>query len=174
MIDLGGLDIDLTYEDGLRLSELLGTRAELAYDLDHIMMYSMASIVALTIIMLVCWASIAATLYISKLETEYGERVYENSAEYATYKPKPRLLYKVSVKQDHQTFGFLSGERQWYKQAEYTLSPLRIAVVTLLPMLVPIIAGVVLMPMWFEYDLSGQLAGVDAQIEELLSRYGVI
>lgn len=170
MMDLGGLD--LTYEDGLRLSELLGTRAELAYDLDHIWMHSMSAIVCLMAVVLVSWIAIADILYMAKLDTVYGERVYEDSADYPDFKPKPKLLYRSEVKQDYQTHGFLGGGRElWYKQTEYTLSLLRIAVVTLLPMLVPIIAGIVLIPMWFEYDLSGQLAGVDAQIEELVSRY---
>ena len=170
-IDLGGLDLDLTYEDGLRLSELLGTRAELAYDLDHIWMHSMSAIVSLIIVVLVSWVSIADTLYLTKLDTVYGERVYEDSADYPDFKSKPRLLYRSEVKQDCQTYGFFGGEREWYKQTEYTLSLLRILAVTFLPMLIPIIAGLVLIPMWFEYDLSGQLAGVDAQIEELISRY---
>ena len=169
MIGLGGLD--LTYEDGLRLSELLGTRAELVYDLDHLMMYSMSAIVALIVVMLAFWVFIANTLYLTKLDTEYGERVYEDSADYPDFKPKLRLLYRSEVKRDYQTYGFLGGERKWYKQTEYTLSLLRILAVTFLPMLIPIIAGIVLIPMWFEYDLSGQLAGVDAQIEELVSRY---
>ena len=170
-IDLGGLDLDLTYEDGLRLSELLGTRAELAYGLDHIWMHSMSAIVSFMVVVLVSWVFIAATLYMAKLDTVYGERVYEDSAGYPDFKPKFKLLYRSEVKQDHQTYGFLGGERKWYKQTEYTLSPLRILAVTFLPMLIPIIAGIVLIPMWFEYDLSGQLAGVDAQIEELISRY---
>lgn len=174
MIDLGGLDLDLTYEDGLRLSELLGQRAELAYGLDHIWMHSMSAIVCLMVVVLVSWIAIADILYIYKLGTEYGERVYEDSADYPDFKPKPRLLYRSKVKQDCQTYGFLGGERKWYKQAEYTLSLLRVLAVTSLPMLILIIAGIVLILMWFEYDLSGQLAGVDAQIEELLSRYGVI
>ena len=171
MIDLGGLDLDLTYEDGLRLSELLGQRAELAYELDHIWMHSMSAIVSLMVVVLVSWIAIADILYITKLDTEYGERVYEDSAGYPDFKPKPRLLYRSEVKQDYQTYGFLGGERKWYKQTEYTLSLLRVLAVTFLPMLIPIIAGIVLIPMWFEYDLSGQLAGVDAQIEELISRY---
>lgn len=174
MIDLGGLDLDLTYEDGLRLSELLGTRAELAYALDHILMHSLSVVIALIVILLATWMFIASVIEMFKKDKEYSERVYEDNAEYGTFKPRPRLLYRAEVREDCQAFGYFGKETKWYKQTVYTLSRLRIAVVTFIPMLALIIVGVVLILVFAEYDLTRQLAGVDAQIEELLSRYGVI
>lgn len=172
MIDIG--NIDLTYEDGLRLSELLGQRAELAYSLDHILVHSLDAILTILIVVFLAWVAIMVYVYCFNMGTLYSEKVYEDDVRFETFKPEFKLLYKGNLIQDYETFSYILKDRSQYRQAEYELSKTRIAIVTLVPMLILAFAGVVLVVMYGEYDLSRQLAGVDAQIEELLSRYGVM
>ena len=40
-IDLSDINVDLTYQDGLRLSELYGQLGAIQYDIEHIVMSSM-------------------------------------------------------------------------------------------------------------------------------------
>lgn len=177
-MDLGGLDLDLTYEDGLRLSELLGTRAELVYELDHIWMHSIVTIILLTILLLFPWAVATNLIYDSLDWSFFGRKVFEYDEDYDTFEPKRKWLYRGRVEEGHTTSRMYDPETNSRvvksfacKQAVYTLSNIRVAAATLVLFAVLIVLVAVLVVMWGEYDLTRQLAGVDAQIEELVSRY---
>lgn len=174
MIDIG--NIDLTYEDGLRLSELLGQRAELAYSLDHILMNSLLSLIAIVALVVGMWA---VALLFAPYADKWGIKLYEDEEGYDTLKPRFSLFYKGEVVTGTEWSDFYDTARHIhpkyeYKQVKYVVSPIRTAVnLAILFIIIGVLAAVLIIG-WCEYDLSKQLVGVDAQIEELLSRYGVV
>lgn len=172
MIDIG--NIDLTYEDGLRLSELLGQRAELAYGLDHILMNSLVPLIAIAVLTVGMW--VVACLLFTPYADKWGNKVYEDDEGYDTLKPRFSLLYKGEVETGTEWSSFYDPERHSlkYKQVKYEATPIRTAVNMAIPFIIIGVLAAMLIVGWCEYDLSRQIVGVDAQIEELLSRYGVI
>ena len=175
MIDIG--NIDLTYEDGLRLSELLGQRAELAYSLDHILMNSLVLLIAISVLIVGMW--VVACLLFTPYADKWGRKLYEDDEGYDTLKPRFSLLYKGEVVTGTDWTDFYDPERHIhpkyeYKQVKYEANPIRTAMSLAIPFIIIGVLAAVLMVGWCEYDLSRQIVGVDAQIEELLSRYGVI
>lgn len=179
MIDIG--NIDLTYEDGLRLSELLGQRAELAYSLDHILMHCFSTIIAIAIVFVLLGIAVRVLFAPSPSDVikDMGSKVYKGEEGYDTFRPSHKWLYKAEVVHDEEWTDLYnpatrSVQTYEYKYARYTPNGISVALAIAMPQLVFCALAIIMFVAWSEYDLSKQLVGVDAQIEELLSRYGVV
>ena len=63
-IDLSNINIDLTYQDGLRLSELYGQMSTIEYDLSHLAMTSLIYVILICALMtLVYYLIVGNALY---------------------------------------------------------------------------------------------------------------
>ena len=64
-LDMGNINIDLTYQDGLRLSELYGQLGELQYNLEHLDFIIMQDHLVTTALLIFLFALIGVLVYLA-------------------------------------------------------------------------------------------------------------
>ena len=64
-IDLSDINVDLTYQDGLRLSELYGKLGELQYNLEHLDFIIMQDHIVTTVLWIFLFALIGVLVYLA-------------------------------------------------------------------------------------------------------------
>ena len=64
-LDMGNINIDLTYQDGLRLSELYGKLGELQYNLEHLDFIIMQDHLVITALLIFLFALIGVLVYLA-------------------------------------------------------------------------------------------------------------
>ena len=64
-LDMGNINIDLTYQDGLRLSELYGKLGELQYNLEHLDFIIMQDHLVTTALLIFLFALVGVLVYLA-------------------------------------------------------------------------------------------------------------
>lgn len=64
-LDMGNINIDLTYQDGLRLSELYGRLGELQYNLEHLDFIIMQDHLVTTALLIFLFALVGVLVYLA-------------------------------------------------------------------------------------------------------------
>ena len=187
LTDIIGSDINISYEDGLRLSELMGQHDQLMYRLDHLLMSSSWGIVlAVFVATIVYWLIFSTIRDAIRSECKGSDVMYEGNAEYETFKPRKSILRKVKVSEGvrrytkHEYFNQpdtgLPAYRpitieEKYKEAKYEprMWPYDLFSLAVLAL---IVAGITWGCMELnEYFINSDLANVNGQIDGILERY---
>ena len=143
-----GLDIDLTYEDGLRLSELSGALAKAEYSLDHIITANLEIIALPAVIGIIaaCWLMLI----------------------WSTPRPTLRLRGRESGSAEERIAIYESEMEAWRTVNNRAL--VKSATVAS----VVVIALVILLYVGYTAMLEGDIIGYRAQIDAILSKYEVM
>lgn len=187
LTDIIGSDINFTYEDGLRLSELMGQHDQLLYQLDHLFMASSWGIIlAVFVATIVYWLIFSIIRDEIRSECKGSDVMYEGNAEYETFKPRKSILRKVKVSEGvrrytkHEYFNQpdtgLPAYRpitieEKYKEAKYEprMWPYDLFSLAVLAL---IVAGITWGCMELNaYFINSDLANVNGQIDGILERY---
>lgn len=187
LTDIIGSDINISYEDGLRLSELMGQHDQLMYRLDHLLMSSSWGIVlgvmVAFIVYLLIFGNIRGEI---RSDCKGSDVVYEGNAEYETFKPRKSILRKVKVSEgvkrytkheyyNHPETGLPAYRpitiEEKYKEAKYEPRMWPYDLFSL-AMFVLIVVGITWGCMELnEYFINSDLANVNGQIDGILERY---
>lgn len=142
-IDLSNINVDLTYQDGLRLSELYGELGAIQYDLDHLLMSSLLPTI------LVCAFVGFIYLMIMLVVTDTIKK------EWFCYNCK----YTNS-----------SDPWVWYKRGKYAYTLICIGIIALLILIFyGIFVGIECI---MDYCLNRKLVSTQMQIDAILMKYG--
>lgn len=136
-------DINISYEDALRLSELYGQQSELTYSLQHIMMESMSYIVITIVAMVVTYMVLYFAMYMC-----YDSNMFDLRLD-RTLDPTGKAIAEDEANE------------------AFRRKMLALAVV----MAVVTVALCMLAPMVVEYSLNLELVNVESQIDAILERY---
>ena len=187
LTDIIGSDINFTYEDGLRLSELMGQHDQLMYKLDHLLMSSSWGIVlAVIVAMLAYWLVFGTIRDEIRSNCKGNDIVYENDSAFETFKPKGSILRKVRVREGEKrepksdyfndpvtgmpSYRTVYVEKK-YKEAKYEPRMWPYDLFSL-AMLALIVVGITWGCMELnEYFINSDLANVNGQIDGILERY---
>lgn len=167
-LDMSGLDLNLTYEDGLRLSELMGQRAEIMYSLDHIWAHSAPLSIILGICMFVIVFGIILLFdeFVYDMYPSSSTAVYEDTEKEAFdgYKRRRRFGYRSRM----YTGSDYNGR---YRCTRYEpIRGVRLALMFGIPLLAAVLVAVGVTEL-SGYFAEKDLIGVEAQIESILERY---
>lgn len=136
-------DINISYEDALRLSELYGQQSELTYSLQHIMMESMSYIAITTVAMVVTYM----VLY------------------FAMYMCHDSNMFNIKWDKTLDLTGKAVAKDKANEAFRRKMLALAVA------MAVATVALCMLAPMVVEYSLNLELVNVESQIDAILERY---
>lgn len=136
-------DINISYEDALRLSELYGQQSELTYSLQHIMMESMEYIAITVVAMVLSFMVIYFAMYVCHDSNMFDMRFIKG----------------------------LSSEEKAERKREATERFRRRVLALAIVMAVATVALCMLAPTIVEYSLNLELVNVEAQIDAILERY---
>ena len=187
LTDIIGSDINFTYEDGLRLSELMGQHDQLMYKLDHLLMASSWGVILAVIAAIFVYGLILSPVREGiRSECKGSDVVYEDNVEYETFKPKKSILRKIKMSEGvrrytkHEYFNQpdtgLPAYRpitieEKYKEAKYEPRMWPYDLFSL-AMLALIVAGITWGCMELNaYFINSDLANVNGQIDGILERY---
>ena len=172
---MGGLDIDFSYEDGLRLSELSGQLARSEYMLDHIWttnlwIFGFAATVSIALVVFYLMYAVSRipapeseklTRYVkarngrrTKMEVSPPKSIYDD-VDYEAYLERKRMEREQTIADNRRQF--------------------RRAVLRGIAMAVPV--ALILIAVGYVAARSGieaDIASFSAQIEAIISRYEVI
>lgn len=175
--DILGTDINISYEDGLRLSELMGLREQTLYQLDHIWASSMTWIVMLLFLAVTLGiASYFALLCIQdNSKPRQGRTMYEDDPDY-NKKPRGTLFYYAEVQEDCETYHKPTefGRETCYKKKKVIWYSVRKST--------PIVLALILFAAfaflscygataYVEYSLNADLVNLNGQIDAILGKY---
>ena len=173
---MGGLDIDFSYEDGLRLSELSGQLARSEYMLDHIWttnLWIFGYAATVSIVLVVFYLMYAA----SRIPAPEPEKMTRYVKARNGHRTKmevspPRSIYD----DDEDSEAYLERRR---REREQTIADnrrqFRMAALRGIAMAVPV--ALIIIAMGYVAAKSGieaDIASFSAQIEAIISRYEVI
>ena len=187
LTDIIGSDINISYEDGLRLSELMGQHDQLIYKLDHLLMSSSWGIVlAVFVAIIVYWLIFSTIRDEIRSDNKRNDSVYEDDTAFETFKPRGSILRKVEVRECTRnvpkseyfndpvtgmpSYRTIYVERK-YKEARYEprMWPYDLfSLVMVALIIVGITWGCVELNAYF---INSDLANVNGQIDSILERY---
>ena len=175
--DILGTDINISYEDGLRLSELMGTREQTLYQLDHIWASSILWIVML--MFLAVTVSIACYflfLYIQdSSKPRQGRTMYEDDPDY-NKKPRGTLFYYAEVQEDCETYYIPKefGRETYYKKKKIVWYSVRKSTPIVLALIMFVVFTYISCygaTTYLEYSLNADLVNLNGQIDAILEKY---
>ncbi len=174
-------DLNISYEDGLRLSELNGTLEGLKYQLDHMIashMGQFASVAILAIVILVAVFWLLHVLYERPFKTEFDKEsdLKEMKTPFWTYK----VLKPIRTEERTRNRWSYTLDRMVPETCTETL-PMEVEWV---PMIVPraVVFGVIPVAIFavvmavvyigLNAGIEMQMADVQGQIDTILAKYG--
>ena len=172
---MGGLDIDFSYEDGLRLSELSGQLARSEYMLDHIWttnlwIFGFAATVSIALVVFYLMYAV------SRIPAPGPEKMTGYVKARNGHRVKIEASAPLSIYDDADYEAYLERRR---KEREQTIADnrrqFRRAVLKGIAMAVPV--ALILIAVGYVAARSGieaDIASFSAQIEAIISRYEVI
>ena len=172
---MGGLDIDFSYEDGLRLSELSGQLARSEYMLDHIWttnlwIFGFAAMVSIALVVFYLMYAV------SRIPAPEPEKMTRYVKARNGHRTKMEVSSPMSIYDDADYEAYLERRR---REREQTIADnrrqFRRAVLRGIAMAVPV--ALILIAVGYVAARSGieaDIASFSAQIEAIISRYEVI
>ena len=175
--DILGTDINISYEDGLRLSELMGLREQTLYQLDHIWASSATWVVMLLFLaVMLGMAGYLILLYVQDAsKPRQGRTMYEDDPNYDK-KPRGTLFYYAEVRDDYETCYKPTdfGRETYYKKKRVVWYSMRKST----PMILALIMFAAFAYLscygataYVEYSLNADLVNLDGQIDAILGKY---
>lgn len=142
-----GLDIDLTYEDGLRLSELSGELARAEYNLDHIITANLEIVVLPIVVGIIaaCWLMLVWS------------------------PPRPSLRLRGRDSGSAEAVAIYEREMEAWRTANNRALVKSLTVASVL-----VVALMIMCYVGYTAMLEGDIIGYRAQIDAILSRYEVV
>ena len=180
--DILGTDINISYEDGLRLSELVGLREQTLYQLDHIWASSAVYIVMLMLLVMVfgvgCYVLVDSAMDVGSRRRDRESRTrYEGDPDFDEI-PKSTFLYHVEDRVGTDTrfvHNPLGVPKETYVRETRTavyiprkgmVWGIVFAIVFMLGLTVCFAATA-----YMEYSLNADLVNLDGQIDAILGKY---
>ena len=175
-------DLNISYEDGLRLSELVGLREQTLYALDHLFMESLVLIILVLVVAALLAFGIAMFIW-DAIEDGAIARNRDESLRYEGDEnydivPRSTLLYRAGVESDKCAIPYrvsLTKTETWIKgtrKTVYTPKAGALPVVYACVFAVLSVSMVLAVLYGVEYSLNSDLTYIDGQIDTILGRYG--
>lgn len=144
--------LELTYEDGLRLSELIGSLSRLEFEQDHLWMCNLAALLFIAIMVAVFWILINKA-YLVPAEVCASDEGVESSGR--------TLFFRLA---EGETF---MGRRfmRWVPTTAYWI--MFVAGLILLPIVAVAVAYACM-----DFGLQAEMADIRGQIDAIEAKYG--
>lgn len=155
-------DIELTYEDGLRLSELYGQLAQEQYNLNHTLAgaggYMLLVIIVASMILIILAYCNKKKWYVSKSRMYVGHEKYEDDWRWEDW---------TCEKQRYGTVDWYARPSKRYRLVWNLIMPLAVIAIFAVLMYITWIG----IEGWYCTNTNMHIAGIEAQIDAIESRY---